>query len=48
MKDNNCLEFDYTQMAPLGALIASLNQNGVPYALHQDNHAVHVIIGKGY
>ena len=46
---NNQIEFDLKdEMAALAALIAGLNQNGVPYTLNKDAHAVRVTIHTGF
>jgi len=47
MKDN-AIEFGFDEMAALGALLASLNRNGVPYSLKKDAFAVRVTIYTGY
>jgi hypothetical protein len=47
--NNNTLEFALKdEMAALAALIAALNQNGVPYSLNKDTHAVRITIGTGF
>jgi hypothetical protein len=46
---NNQIEFDLKdEMAALAALIAGLNQNGVPYTLTKDGYAIRITIGTGF
>ncbi len=45
---SNALEFSFAEMAELGALIASLNRNGIPYDLKRDAIAIRVTIHTGY
>ncbi len=42
------LEFDWTELEALSALIAGLNKHGVPYTLRKDKHAIEITITKGY
>lgn len=37
-----------TEAEAFGHLLAALNQNGVPYSLHQNEMRVEVRIGKGF
>ncbi len=50
MKDNR-LEFaikDADEMHALGALIASLNREGIPYSLRKDSIAIQLTIHAGF
>jgi len=45
---SNAIEFSFAEMAELGALIASLNRNGVPYDLKKDSVAIRITIYTGF
>jgi len=46
--NENSLEFGWSQLAELVALIQQLNMRGIPYTLRKDAHAIEITITRGY
>jgi hypothetical protein len=47
MKSNK-LEFSFSEIPALVAMIAELNKNGVPYSLRKDAHAIEISIAPAF
>jgi hypothetical protein len=46
--NTNKIEFDFTEMEAFAKLIRHLNEQGIPYHLVKDRHAISVQIETGY
>ena len=46
--NKNEIEFDFTEMDAFAKLIRALNEQGVPYQIRKDRHAIAVAIKTGF